>query len=180
MGDGRRANFTQARWHKTEHILSHFTRLNQDNENKSDALWPTFFSTWHFVLQDQEGMAEEKVRSEIWLLDYFPQYGEDTRLSPSIWILIKVHPSTEICPDFPIHTVSVFCLQINRPPAKLNLLTCQVRPNPEDRRTFDLVTRRFIPNFWPLTLYPPLIIIKDSKESSAVQLCGTSPICSPH
>ncbi|XP_024001984.1 arf-GAP with SH3 domain, ANK repeat and PH domain-containing protein 3 isoform X1 [Salvelinus sp. IW2-2015] len=30
---------------------------------------------------------------------------------------------------------------INRPPAKLNLLTCQVRPNPEERRTFDLVTR---------------------------------------
>lgn len=29
---------------------------------------------------------------------------------------------------------------INRPPAKLNLLTCQVRPNPEDRRSFDLVT----------------------------------------
>ncbi|XP_047466606.1 arf-GAP with SH3 domain, ANK repeat and PH domain-containing protein 3 [Mugil cephalus] len=29
---------------------------------------------------------------------------------------------------------------INRPPAKLNLLTCQVRPNPEDRKTFDLVT----------------------------------------
>ncbi|XP_037551013.1 arf-GAP with SH3 domain, ANK repeat and PH domain-containing protein 3 [Nematolebias whitei] len=29
---------------------------------------------------------------------------------------------------------------INRPPAKLNLLTCQVRPNPEDKRTFDLVT----------------------------------------
>lgn len=30
---------------------------------------------------------------------------------------------------------------INRPPAKLNLLTCQVRPNPEDRKIFDLVTR---------------------------------------
>uniref|UniRef100_A0A8C4ZZ27 ArfGAP with SH3 domain, ankyrin repeat and PH domain 3 n=1 Tax=Gadus morhua TaxID=8049 RepID=A0A8C4ZZ27_GADMO len=30
---------------------------------------------------------------------------------------------------------------INRPPAKLNLLTCQVRANPEERRTFDLVTR---------------------------------------
>uniref|UniRef100_A0A674P8L5 ArfGAP with SH3 domain, ankyrin repeat and PH domain 3 n=1 Tax=Takifugu rubripes TaxID=31033 RepID=A0A674P8L5_TAKRU len=29
---------------------------------------------------------------------------------------------------------------INRPPAKLNLLTCQVRPNPEDKKTFDLVT----------------------------------------
>ncbi|XP_034051181.1 arf-GAP with SH3 domain, ANK repeat and PH domain-containing protein 3 isoform X2 [Thalassophryne amazonica] len=30
---------------------------------------------------------------------------------------------------------------INRPPAKLNLLTCQVRPNPDDRKIFDLVTR---------------------------------------
>ncbi|KAG9328802.1 hypothetical protein JZ751_010627 [Albula glossodonta] len=30
---------------------------------------------------------------------------------------------------------------INRPPAKLNLLTCQVRPNPDEKRTFDLVTR---------------------------------------
>ncbi|KAF5892503.1 arf-GAP with SH3 domain, ANK repeat and PH domain-containing protein 3-like, partial [Clarias magur] len=29
---------------------------------------------------------------------------------------------------------------INRPPAKLNLLTCQVRPNPEEKRTFSLVT----------------------------------------
>ncbi|KAI5102725.1 arf-GAP with SH3 domain, ANK repeat and PH domain-containing protein 2, partial [Silurus meridionalis] len=29
---------------------------------------------------------------------------------------------------------------INRPPAKLNLLTCQVRPNPEEKKTFDLVT----------------------------------------
>ncbi|KAG7254527.1 hypothetical protein CRUP_031364, partial [Coryphaenoides rupestris] len=29
---------------------------------------------------------------------------------------------------------------INRPPAKLNLLTCQVRANPDERRTFDLVT----------------------------------------
>lgn len=34
--------------------------------------------------------------------------------------------------------------QINRPPAKLNLLTCQVRPNPEEKRTFDLVTRKLI------------------------------------
>eukprot|EP00062_Callorhinchus_milii_P010100 gi/632954602/ref/XP_007893049.1/ PREDICTED: arf-GAP with SH3 domain, ANK repeat and PH domain-containing protein 2-like isoform X1 [Callorhinchus milii] len=28
---------------------------------------------------------------------------------------------------------------INRPPAKLNLLTCQVRPSPEERRCFDLI-----------------------------------------
>ncbi|OBS63590.1 hypothetical protein A6R68_07850, partial [Neotoma lepida] len=30
--------------------------------------------------------------------------------------------------------------QINRPPVKLTLLTCQVRPNPEEKRCFDLVT----------------------------------------
>ncbi|XP_042295135.1 arf-GAP with SH3 domain, ANK repeat and PH domain-containing protein 3 isoform X2 [Sceloporus undulatus] len=29
---------------------------------------------------------------------------------------------------------------INRPPVKLNLLTCQVRPHPEDKKSFDLVT----------------------------------------
>ncbi|XP_036034794.1 arf-GAP with SH3 domain, ANK repeat and PH domain-containing protein 3 [Onychomys torridus] len=29
---------------------------------------------------------------------------------------------------------------INRPPVKLTLLTCQVRPNPEEKRCFDLVT----------------------------------------
>uniref|UniRef100_A0A8C6NPI5 ArfGAP with SH3 domain, ankyrin repeat and PH domain 3 n=1 Tax=Nothobranchius furzeri TaxID=105023 RepID=A0A8C6NPI5_NOTFU len=33
---------------------------------------------------------------------------------------------------------------INRPPAKLNLLTCQVRPDPEDKRTFDLVSRNWM------------------------------------
>lgn len=31
--------------------------------------------------------------------------------------------------------------QINRPPVKLTLLTCQVRPNPEEKKCFDLVTR---------------------------------------
>ncbi|XP_023384910.1 arf-GAP with SH3 domain, ANK repeat and PH domain-containing protein 3 isoform X4 [Pteropus vampyrus] len=30
--------------------------------------------------------------------------------------------------------------QINRPPVKLTLLTCQVRPNPEEKKCFDLVT----------------------------------------
>lgn len=32
-------------------------------------------------------------------------------------------------------------LQINRPPVKLNLLTCQVRPHSEEKKCFDLVTR---------------------------------------
>uniref|UniRef100_A0A8D2J6F5 ArfGAP with SH3 domain, ankyrin repeat and PH domain 3 n=1 Tax=Varanus komodoensis TaxID=61221 RepID=A0A8D2J6F5_VARKO len=33
---------------------------------------------------------------------------------------------------------------INRPPVKLNLLTCQVRPHPEDKKSFDLVTRKWV------------------------------------
>lgn len=31
--------------------------------------------------------------------------------------------------------------QANRPPAKLNLLTCQVKHNPEEKRSFDLISR---------------------------------------
>ncbi len=95
-------------------------------------------------------MAEEEVRSEVWLPDHFPQYGEDTWADVPSSIHIQINtPATEIGVNSPTHAdaSSCVCLQINRPPAKLNLLTCQVRPNPEDRRTFDLVTRRFIPNF---------------------------------
>nr|XP_060482409.1 LOW QUALITY PROTEIN: arf-GAP with SH3 domain, ANK repeat and PH domain-containing protein 3 [Panthera onca] len=33
---------------------------------------------------------------------------------------------------------------INRPPVKLTLLTCQVRPNAEEKKCFDLVTREYI------------------------------------
>uniref|UniRef100_A0AAQ4P120 ArfGAP with SH3 domain, ankyrin repeat and PH domain 2a n=1 Tax=Gasterosteus aculeatus aculeatus TaxID=481459 RepID=A0AAQ4P120_GASAC len=32
----------------------------------------------------------------------------------------------------------------NRPPAKLNLLTCQVKHNPEEKRSFDLISRNWI------------------------------------
>lgn len=31
--------------------------------------------------------------------------------------------------------------QANRPPAKLNLLTCQVKTNPEEKKCFDLISR---------------------------------------
>uniref|UniRef100_A0A8D3BZ06 ArfGAP with SH3 domain, ankyrin repeat and PH domain 3 n=1 Tax=Scophthalmus maximus TaxID=52904 RepID=A0A8D3BZ06_SCOMX len=48
------------------------------------------------------------------------------------------------------------CLTISH--STLNLLTCQVRPNPEDRRTFDLVTRRFIPNW--------VSVLQNSKEEA--------------
>ncbi|EPQ08439.1 Arf-GAP with SH3 domain, ANK repeat and PH domain-containing protein 2 [Myotis brandtii] len=32
----------------------------------------------------------------------------------------------------------------NRPPAKLNLLTCQVKTNPEEKKCFDLISRKFV------------------------------------
>lgn len=38
---------------------------------------------------------------------------------------------------------SAVCSQSNRQPVKLNLLTCQVKPSPEDRKCFDLISRRF-------------------------------------
>lgn len=31
--------------------------------------------------------------------------------------------------------------QANRPPAKLNLLTCQVKRNPDEKKSFDLFSR---------------------------------------
>lgn len=34
--------------------------------------------------------------------------------------------------------------QANRPPAKLNLLTCQVKTNPEEKKCFDLISRKFV------------------------------------
>lgn len=34
------------------------------------------------------------------------------------------------------------CFQSNRQPVKLNLLTCQVKPSAEDRKCFDLISRK--------------------------------------
>uniref|UniRef100_A0A8C4YGL4 Uncharacterized protein n=1 Tax=Gopherus evgoodei TaxID=1825980 RepID=A0A8C4YGL4_9SAUR len=36
--------------------------------------------------------------------------------------------------------LTIFHSTLNRPPAKLNLLTCQVKPNPDDRKCFDLIS----------------------------------------
>lgn len=33
-------------------------------------------------------------------------------------------------------------VQVNQPPAKLNLLTCQVKRNPEEKKSFDLFSRK--------------------------------------
>ncbi|XP_071354005.1 arf-GAP with SH3 domain, ANK repeat and PH domain-containing protein 3 isoform X3 [Trachinotus anak] len=58
---------------------------------------------------------------------------------------------------------------INRPPAKLNLLTCQVRPDPEDRRTFDLVTHNRTYHFQAEDEQECLIwvsVLQNSKEEA--------------
>ncbi|KAL4624168.1 hypothetical protein GN956_G18569 [Arapaima gigas] len=58
---------------------------------------------------------------------------------------------------------------INRPPAKLNLLTCQVRPNPEEKRTFDLVTHNRTYHFQAEDEHECVIwvsVLQNSKEEA--------------
>ncbi|XP_028995431.1 arf-GAP with SH3 domain, ANK repeat and PH domain-containing protein 3 [Betta splendens] len=58
---------------------------------------------------------------------------------------------------------------INRPPAKLNLLTCQVRPNPDDRRIFDLITHNRTYHFQAEDEQECLIwmsVLQNSKEEA--------------
>lgn len=53
------------------------------------------------------------------------------------------HPLVMPIPSIPgpLTHLAPLTLQINRPPVKLNLLTCQVRPHAEEKKCFDLVTR---------------------------------------
>uniref|UniRef100_A0A8C7CWI7 ArfGAP with SH3 domain, ankyrin repeat and PH domain 2a n=1 Tax=Oncorhynchus kisutch TaxID=8019 RepID=A0A8C7CWI7_ONCKI len=51
----------------------------------------------------------------------------------------------------------------NRPPAKLNLLTCQVKHNPEEKKSFDLISRRFTPSFYSLLW---ISVLQNSKEEA--------------
>uniref|UniRef100_A0AAQ5YZD6 ArfGAP with SH3 domain, ankyrin repeat and PH domain 2a n=1 Tax=Amphiprion ocellaris TaxID=80972 RepID=A0AAQ5YZD6_AMPOC len=51
----------------------------------------------------------------------------------------------------------------NRPPAKLNLLTCQVKHNPEEKRSFDLISRTF--SF----LFVWISVLQNSKEEALNQ-----------
>ncbi|XP_029349647.1 arf-GAP with SH3 domain, ANK repeat and PH domain-containing protein 3 isoform X2 [Echeneis naucrates] len=78
--------------------------------------------------------------------------------------------SLELCPIFSAHADSICVhLQINRPPAKLNLLTCQVRPDPDDRRTFDLVTHNRTYHFQAEDHQECLIwvsVLQNSKEEA--------------
>uniref|UniRef100_A0A8C8IEN0 ArfGAP with SH3 domain, ankyrin repeat and PH domain 3 n=1 Tax=Oncorhynchus tshawytscha TaxID=74940 RepID=A0A8C8IEN0_ONCTS len=64
---------------------------------------------------------------------------------------------------------------INRPPAKLNLLTCQVRPNPDERRTFDLVTHNRTYHFQAEDEQECMIwvsVLQNSKEEALNTVLG--------
>lgn len=50
--------------------------------------------------------------------------------------------------------ISLSFWQANRPPAKLNLLTCQVKHNPEEKRSFDLISRKFLLPFTTCAVSP--------------------------
>ena len=52
-----------------------------------------------------------------------------------LWFPIPFHPAPFLFLSFQ---------QANRPPAKLNLLTCQVKTNPEEKKCFDLISRKLL------------------------------------
>uniref|UniRef100_A0A8C9JML8 ArfGAP with SH3 domain, ankyrin repeat and PH domain 3 n=1 Tax=Panthera tigris altaica TaxID=74533 RepID=A0A8C9JML8_PANTA len=54
---------------------------------------------------------------------------------------------------------------INRPPVKLTLLTCQVRPNAEEKKCFDLVTREYF-SLHPLEALMWVSVLQNSKDEA--------------
>ncbi|XP_035388521.1 arf-GAP with SH3 domain, ANK repeat and PH domain-containing protein 3 isoform X1 [Electrophorus electricus] len=71
---------------------------------------------------------------------------------------------------------------INRPPAKLNLLTCQVRPSPEEKRCFDLVTHNRTYHFQAEDEQECLIwvsVLQNSKEAALNTALGGDQLQCP-
>ncbi|XP_076835215.1 arf-GAP with SH3 domain, ANK repeat and PH domain-containing protein 3 isoform X2 [Brachyhypopomus gauderio] len=71
---------------------------------------------------------------------------------------------------------------INRPPAKLNLLTCQVRPNTEEKRSFDLVTHNRTYHFQAEDEQECLIwvsVLQNSKEAALNTALGGDQLQCP-
>ncbi|KAG8451228.1 hypothetical protein GDO86_003460 [Hymenochirus boettgeri] len=74
---------------------------------------------------------------------------------------------------------------INRPPVKIKLLTCQVRPNPEDKRNFDLITHNRTYHLQAEDENEALVwvsVLQNSKDESlnAAFRADGGPIDSPH
>ncbi|OCT94405.1 arf-GAP with SH3 domain, ANK repeat and PH domain-containing protein 3 [Xenopus laevis] len=74
---------------------------------------------------------------------------------------------------------------INRPPAKIKLLTCQVRPNGEDKRSFDLITHNRTYHFQAEDENEALVwisVLQNSKDESLNAAFGGDggTIDSPH
>lgn len=79
-------------------------------------------------------------------LSSLPSKGHLCKLVKSLLLLYLVRidtvwfsiPSTQPQPFYLFFAFK----QANRPPAKLNLLTCQVKTNPEEKKCFDLISRK--------------------------------------
>lgn len=105
----------------------------------------------------QEGQlpsGELKLRDLLWCASVMPSY---INLPSESYLCKPVTPLILPCFNgewrimvfysFPPSSVSFFLFffkQANRPPAKLNLLTCQVKTNPEEKKCFDLISRKCV------------------------------------
>ncbi|KAG8506689.1 Arf-GAP with SH3 domain, ANK repeat and PH domain-containing protein 3, partial [Galemys pyrenaicus] len=91
--------------------------------------------------KNSKSVAEKEVRHQVRLLDHLTQHGAGMRRK-------KLEQGYYAREQFRKQRMRVWGArraastspQINRPPVKLTLLTCQVRPNPEEKKCFDLVT----------------------------------------
>lgn len=81
-------------------------------------------------------MAEEEVLGEEWLLHHLPRHGKSVRS-------IVTEMERLFLWRWRLVLSSSLLVQGNQPPAKLNLLTCQVKRNPEEKKSFDLFSRKF-------------------------------------
>lgn len=107
------------------------------------------------VSQAEESVAEEKMHSKERIPHHLSRHSQWTKLFFcffSDYALNRLFVVTDTWTQHSlIHVVVVVVVtlfssppslwQANRPPAKLNLLTCQVKHNPEEKRSFDLISR---------------------------------------
>lgn len=97
--------------------------LKVRHKNHSALVLPFFFKPfplWYVLLQDQEGLAEEEVWSEIWLPDNLPQHGEDScaKPPPSATVQIQARDdlkSVQLSSAHTVTSVSVFRSTDRRP-----------------------------------------------------------------
>lgn len=82
-------------------------------------------------------------------------------LAGSVWL----HPLQLLS-----HSALLLVFQANRPPAKLNLLTCQVKRNPDEKKSFDLFSRELHVRLLNIMLTHRVVLLSE---------CVSFPVCFP-